>query len=140
MILRATNLTFAEARATAVSAKISTTAEPILSSALLRKKHSSTVSIKSDTYKIPNIVAEEDRKARSRNKYNTLPIWPQILACIDGYISTSWILRDINFSSIWITFCFFVSSEDLQNLCISVEGYKIIMNQNLKKNDRRILD
>jgi len=74
MILRATNLTFAEARATAVSAKISTTAEPILSSALLRKKHSSTVSIKSDTYKIPNIVAEEDRKARSRNKYNTLPI------------------------------------------------------------------
>lgn len=52
MILRATDRTFAEANATAVSAKISTTGDPILSSALLRKKHSNTGSIKSDTYKV----------------------------------------------------------------------------------------
>lgn len=49
MILRATNLTFADAKATAVSAKISTTGDPILTSALRFKKHSNTVSIKSET-------------------------------------------------------------------------------------------
>lgn len=50
MTLQATSRTFADASATAVSARISTTGDPILLSALRFRKHSNTVSIKSETY------------------------------------------------------------------------------------------
>lgn len=42
---------------------------------------------------------------------------PQILACIEGYISTSSMVKSMSFSKICATFCWrLLSSEGLQNL------------------------
>jgi len=54
---------------------------------------------------------------------------PQILACIDGYISTSSMVKSMSFSKICTTFCWrLLSSEGLQNL------YTINKHSSLKLN------
>ena len=89
----ATNWTFADAKATAVSAIISACGDPRPPVTLLLIKLSSTISIKSGTW----------------------PSEPHILACIEGYISTSSIVNVINLSRIMATFWRLASSECLQN-------------------------
>lgn len=93
----ATNCTFADAKATAVSAIISTIGEPRPELTDLWMKLSSTMSINSGTW----------------------PMEPQIFAWIDGYISTSSMVSRINFSNICATcFCRLFSSDGLQNLLV----------------------
>lgn len=95
MIFFATNGTFADAKATAVSAIISTIGDPSPNFTDLCMKLSSTMSISS----------------------GTCPMEPQIFAWIDGYISTSSMVKVISFSIMPATcFCLFFSSVGLQNL------------------------
>lgn len=91
----ATNWTLADAKATAVSAIISTIGDPSPELTDLWMKLSNTISINSGTW----------------------PIEPHILAWMDGYISTSSIVKRMSFSRICAT-CFWrlVSSVGLQNL------------------------
>lgn len=94
MTFLATSCTFADAKATEVSAIISTIGEPKPNCTERCMKLSKTMSINS----------------------GTCPIDPHIFACIEGYISTSSIVSDISFSKMNDTcFCRF-SSDGLQNL------------------------
>lgn len=95
MIFLATKGTFADARATAVSAIISTIGEPNPDFTDLCIKLSRTISINS----------------------GTCPMDPQIFAWIDGYISSSSMVKVISFSIIPATcLCLLFSSDGLQNL------------------------
>lgn len=68
-MIRATIRTLADANATAVSAKISTTEDPNRTSAHRFKKHSSTVSIKSETCKMIKIFSS---LKKNRGPTNTI--------------------------------------------------------------------
>ena len=50
------------------------------------------------------------------SRSETCPMLPQILACIEGYISSSSIVMVISLSRISATFCLLFSSVCLQNL------------------------
>ena len=92
MTFRATSWTLADAKATAVSAMISAWAEPKPPVTDRLMKLSRIMSISSETW----------------------PRLPQILAWIEGYISTSSIVNVISLSKMSATFCLLASSECLQ--------------------------
>jgi hypothetical protein len=117
MTFLATSCTLAAARATAVSAMTSALKDPNPAVTERLMKLSSTMSINSGTCKKIFLRSPPNQNLR----IPTCPMLPQILAWMEGYISTSSMVSVISLSKMIATLVRLVSSGCLQNLNFCIE-------------------